>query len=396
MKHKIFLVFVSIFVLMSVGFTAESRKAINFQGYLTDKNGQPVFGTRSMSFVYYDSYTLGNVLGAEEARNVTVYNGNYATKLDVDDATMAAIGASGTNQVWLEVNVNGSVMKPRVQLVSVPLAGNVRGIRVDGVNQIMAATISANGIVTNNGRIAGGVITNFTNSGTITNTGTISGGTISNVVLSSPTVNVGRTLYLPASGYDGAGQIQCTGRILFANGNSAVSGINLNNLLVSDSWGDVSSVPANGIYSKGNIQTAGYVYNAVWNDLAEVRALAKGVKKVPGKVYVMTKDGLKLASKRCEIGTAGVCSDTYGFLLGGKDVKDAQKAHIAISGWVLAYVDKDYPIGTALTSGPDGVLTAMTKKEKRDYPERLIGVLDTKPEKYNNVKLDGRYWVKVK
>ena len=63
---------------------------------------------------------------------------------------------------------------------------------------------------------------------------------------------------------------------------------------------------------------------------------------------------------------------------------------------MLAYVDKDYPIGTALTSGPKGILTAITKTEKREYPERIVGILDTKPEKYNQVKLDGRYWVKVK
>lgn len=130
--------------------------------------------------------------------------------------------------------------------------------------------------------------------------------------------------------------------------------------------------------------------------MAEVRELAKGVKKIPGKVYVMTKEGLKLSSKRAEIGTAGVCSDTYGFSLGGKNIAAERKAHIAISGWVLAYVDKDYPIGTALTSGPNGVLTAMTKKEKMEYPERIVGILDTKPENYNNIKIDGRYWVKVK
>ncbi len=134
-------------------------------------------------------------------------------------------------------------------------------------------------------------------------------------------------------------------------------------------------------------------YNAVWNDLAEFRPLAKGAKKIAGKVYVATKEGLVPASKRCQLGAIGVHSDTYGYAL-GKD--NADTVAIGISGWVLAYVDKDYPLGTALVNDKNGNLTKASYWEKMRYPERIIGVLDMAPSAdYNDLKIDGRQWVKI-
>lgn len=140
---------------------------------------------------------------------------------------------------------------------------------------------------------------------------------------------------------------------------------------------------------------ANKVYNSVWNDLADFRKLAEGQKKEPGKVYVSTENGLVQATKRAQKGVAGVCSDSYGFALGGDD-NDKSKAPIAISGWVLAYVDKKYEIGTALVSAPNGVLTKASWLEKLLYPERVVGTVEISPKEYNKVKVDGRYWVKVK
>ncbi len=137
------------------------------------------------------------------------------------------------------------------------------------------------------------------------------------------------------------------------------------------------------------------VYNAVWNDLAEFRPLATGQAKQPGKVYVATENGLVLASKKAQAGVAGICSDSYGFALGGAET-DPSKIPIAISGWVLAYVDQKYPIGTPLVSGNNGSLTKAGFLDKILYPERIIGTVEVSPKEYNKVKIDGRYWVKVK
>lgn len=143
----------------------------------------------------------------------------------------------------------------------------------------------------------------------------------------------------------------------------------------------------------GNI-SATKVFNAVWNDLAEFRTVKAGEEKIPGKVYVATEDGLVLASKKAQQGTIGVYSDTYGYALGGKESKNM--IPIGISGWVLAYVDKKYPIGTALVSGPNGILTKASCCDKVFNPERIVGIIETSPSSYNNLKIDGRYWVKVK
>lgn len=142
---------------------------------------------------------------------------------------------------------------------------------------------------------------------------------------------------------------------------------------------------------------ANRVYNSVWNDLADFRALAKGVKREPGKVYVSTAEGLVVASKRCQGAVAGVCSDTYGFALGGGE-DDPGRAPIAVSGWVLAYVDKAYAVGTPLVTAKNGSLTRATFFEKIFFPERIVGTMENAPvrDKVNpKVKVDGRYWVKI-
>ena len=70
---------------------------------------------------------------------------------------------------------------------------------------------------------------------------------------------------------------------------------------------------------------------------------------------------------------------------------------ICIGGFVLAYVDREYVSGTALTSAPNGYLTEMGEEERIKHPERLVGTY-LKPEKkdeWNDVVVDGRHWVKV-
>lgn len=136
---------------------------------------------------------------------------------------------------------------------------------------------------------------------------------------------------------------------------------------------------------------ANRVFNAVWNDLAEYRPVKTGVEKTPGKVYVMTDTGLELSSKKGQLGTVGIYSDTFGYALGSGD----NTIPIGISGWVLAYVDQKYPIGTALVSGANGTLTKASICDKIFNSERIVGIVETSPAAYNNLKIDGRYWIKI-
>lgn len=140
------------------------------------------------------------------------------------------------------------------------------------------------------------------------------------------------------------------------------------------------------------------VWNAVWNDFADFQLLADKLEY--GKCYIDTFDGAMLASERCQLSVIGIASDTFGHAAGQRD--DVRQVPIAVAGWVLAYVDKEYPCGTPLTNDANGNLTEITIEEKRDYPERLVAIYKRKeleaefgPED-TKIKVNGRHWVKVK
>lgn len=140
------------------------------------------------------------------------------------------------------------------------------------------------------------------------------------------------------------------------------------------------------------------VWNAVWNDIADFQLLND--KLVYGKCYIDTIEGARLATERCQMSLMGIASDTFGFAVGSGNA--SSEVPIAVAGWVLAYVDKDYDPGTPLTNDENGNLTEMTLEEKRNYPERLIAIYK-KPEPKDSfgvegkeIQVDGRHWVKVK
>lgn len=141
------------------------------------------------------------------------------------------------------------------------------------------------------------------------------------------------------------------------------------------------------------------VWNAVWNDIADFQLLSD--KLDYGRCYYDTKDGARICTERCQLGVIGIASDTFGFGVGsGANVN--REVPIAVAGWVLAFVDKEYDCGVALTNDGLGNLTAMTKLEKMEYPERIVAIYKRKemdktwgPEDHK-IEVNGRHWVKVK
>jgi hypothetical protein len=139
------------------------------------------------------------------------------------------------------------------------------------------------------------------------------------------------------------------------------------------------------------------IWNAVWNDVADFRLLDDNL--VYGMCYYDTITGAKICTKKCQKSVIGIASNTFGQGL-GKFTDDA--VPIAISGWVLAYVDKEYEMGTPLTNNKMGFLTKMTLKEKQSYPERLLAIYRNKEIENvwgpvgREIKVDDRHWVKVK
>jgi hypothetical protein len=76
---------------------------------------------------------------------------------------------------------------------------------------------------------------------------------------------------------------------------------------------------------------------------------------------------------------------------------------LAVSGRVLAYPYEnieEYNPGDAVCSGPNGTISKMSREEIREYPERIVGTVSEIP-KYetwgeNNIKVNGRIWIKVR
>ena len=143
--------------------------------------------------------------------------------------------------------------------------------------------------------------------------------------------------------------------------------------------------------------TATKVYNAVWNDIADLIEVPSHTEIAYGRAYVMTEAGeYQPSTKYMESGIMGICSDTYGYGLGIKEGK--KQLPIAIGGFVLAHVDKVYKTGTPLTATEGGFLTEIKLEDKRDYPERIIATF-WKPEydsEWNGIAVNNRQWVKVK
>jgi hypothetical protein len=161
----------------------------------------------------------------------------------------------------------------------------------------------------------------------------------------------------------------------------------------------INDILVNNITASGNI-TASTVSNAVWNDIADCIEIPNELKIEYGKVYVMNDNGTySLSNKYLDDGIMGIASDTYGFKIGEKNTNELP---IAIGGFVLAYVNKIYKIGTPLTAGKDGTLTEIMLQDKRDYPEKVVATFwKTEPNetwgdtKNRSVKVNGRMWVKI-
>lgn len=155
---------------------------------------------------------------------------------------------------------------------------------------------------------------------------------------------------------------------------------------------------AGGLGVAGDIY-ANHVYGAVWNDYAECRESNEFI----DAGYVVKENGddtLSLADGRLIYGCS-IVSDTFGFMIGETD-----KAHtpIAVSGRVLAYPYENrevfrHNIGCFVCSGPNGTVSLMDKEEVWNHPEAIIGQVSAVPDyEYwgNNVKVNGRVWIKVR
>ena len=153
------------------------------------------------------------------------------------------------------------------------------------------------------------------------------------------------------------------------------------------------------VYATNGNLYATKVYNAVWNDYAEYRTYLDGETPYGRVVCENGDDSVSLSTKRLQPG-AMLCSDTFGQIMG-----DESGIPIAVAGRVLAYPLENretynFFIGQAVCSGPNGTVSIMTKDEVKEYPEAIVGYISAVPNyeewSADNIKVNGRVWIKVK
>jgi len=135
------------------------------------------------------------------------------------------------------------------------------------------------------------------------------------------------------------------------------------------------------------------VYNAVWNDYADFQLLLDN-ESIPGICYYETGLGLTKCSKRAQKGVVGICTDTFGTSVGNNSKQ--HQVPIAVSGWVLAHIDKKYTPGTLLLNDKNGNLTKVKWYERLFLYERVVAIYarDENNEVWNGIKVNNRHWVK--
>ena len=154
-----------------------------------------------------------------------------------------------------------------------------------------------------------------------------------------------------------------------------------------------------GIWAAGGVR-GNKVYNAVWNDLADCIPVDDDCELTPGYCYCFDGEKYYKSSKYLDDGIIGIHSDTYGMHMGYKD--NCKQMDVAVAGFVLAYVDKEYPVGTPLTCTENGYLTKIEKSDKMEYPEKIVATYwKNESSEYwggekDKIKVNGRKWVKIK
>jgi len=118
-------------LVMLTGFTAYAQQEtsvpplINYQGMLTDANGNPLSGTKKLTFNIYDAAAGGNVVwGPQVFESVPMINGRFNVILGTTDNNGKLItDAFGSKDRYLGIKVDSnSEIAPRQQILSTPFA----------------------------------------------------------------------------------------------------------------------------------------------------------------------------------------------------------------------------------------------------------------------------------
>ena len=142
------------------------------------------------------------------------------------------------------------------------------------------------------------------------------------------------------------------------------------------------------------------VYGAVWNDLVDCIEVDDECELEYGRCYAYNNGKFTKTSKYADKSYIGIHSDTSGFEMGDKG--DVKQLKSSVAGYVLAYVDAEYPSGTPLTCSKHGMLTKAHFLTRILHPERVIATYWKNEPKFvwgaegNEIEVKGRHWVRIK
>ena len=127
-------------VMVTVGVFADVPNLINYQGSLTDDNGDPITATKSMTFAFYNAETDGDVLPVADAftetQGVEVIDGVFHVL--IGSATTGGVPAAVFDgpTVYLSVKVDAEELTPRQRVASVGFA--LKAEKADSVESLPA------------------------------------------------------------------------------------------------------------------------------------------------------------------------------------------------------------------------------------------------------------------
>ena len=158
-------------------------------------------------------------------------------------------------------------------------------------------------------------------------------------------------------------------------------------------------VISGGLGVQGNIYGS-KVWGCVWNDLADCIDVPESTDLEYGYCYCFDGENYYKSTEYLNDGIIGIHSDTAGFCMGKKE--NEKQMNVAVAGFVLAYVDKEYSVGTPLTCKENGILTKLKEEDISKNPHKIVGTFwKTEPcEKWGaegkEVEVNGRMWIKIR
>ena len=132
------------------------------------------------------------------------------------------------------------------------------------------------------------------------------------------------------------------------------------------------------------------------NDFADFIYTKKPLSSSNAGLAVTRKgDNIVVADKRDFV--LGIYSDTYGMSVGSNAYGTGNSVPVAVAGFALAYVDKEYKPGTPLAVKSRGQLTKAGLFRRIFNKKSIVGYFDRKEtnDLYVSTHVNGRSWIKV-